>query len=60
LLQQLLKEQKTMSKVIDYSASKIDCSKVLVKSSAFATEDNQFDGAFAAVDFKEGERRICN
>jgi len=49
-----------MSKVIDYSASKIDCSKVLVKSSAFATEDNQFDGAFAAVDFKEGERRICN
>lgn len=44
-----------MSKVIDYSASKIDCSKVLVKSSAFATEDNQFDGAFAAVDFKEGD-----
>lgn len=35
--------------------SKIDCSKVYVAVSGFATPDNQFDGAFAAVDIAKGE-----
>ena len=34
--------------------SKIDCSKVYVKRSNFASEENDFDGAFAAVAIKEG------
>jgi hypothetical protein len=34
--------------------TKIDCSKVYVKRSSFATEDNEFDGAFAAVAIKKG------
>jgi len=36
--------------------TKVDCSKVYVKSSTFSTPDNQFDGAFAAVPIKEGEQ----
>jgi hypothetical protein len=39
--------------------TKIDCSKVYVKTSSFATPDNMFDGAFAAVDFKKGECVLC-
>jgi len=36
--------------------SKIDCSKVYVKKSGFSNEQTgDFDGAFAAVDIKEGE-----
>tara|TARA_B100000963_G_scaffold352101_1_gene364770 strand:- start:1414 stop:1842 length:429 start_codon:yes stop_codon:yes gene_type:complete len=35
--------------------SKIDCSKVIVKTSSFSTPDNKFDGAFAIVDIKKGE-----
>jgi len=35
--------------------TKVDCSKVYVKTSSFATKDNQFDGAFAAVPIKEGK-----
>ena len=34
--------------------TKIDCSKVYVKRSSFATDDNDFDGAFAAVSLKKG------
>ena len=34
--------------------TKIDCSKVYVKRSSFATDDNDFDGAFAAVAMKKG------
>jgi len=34
--------------------TKIDCSKVYVKRSSFATDDNDFDGAFAAVALKKG------
>jgi hypothetical protein len=35
--------------------TKIDCSKVYVKKSSFSNEETgQFDGAFAAVDIKEG------
>ena len=34
--------------------TKIDCSKVYVKRSSFATEDNEFDGAYAAVPIKKG------
>ena len=34
----------------------IDCSKVYVKKSTFSNEETgDFDGAFAAVGFKEGE-----
>lgn len=40
--------------------TKIDCSKVYVKTSSFATKDNQFDGAFAAVPIKEGEFSSCS
>ncbi len=39
--------------------TKVDCSKVYVKTSSFATKDNQFDGAFAAVPIKEGKRCFC-
>ena len=35
--------------------SKIDCSKVYVKTSNFSTEDNVFDGAFAAADIEKEE-----
>jgi hypothetical protein len=35
--------------------TKIDCSKVYVKTSSFATPDNQFDGTFSAVPFKKGK-----
>jgi hypothetical protein len=36
--------------------NKIDCSKVFVKQSSFSNaETGDFDGAFAAVAFKEGE-----
>ena len=36
--------------------TKIDCSKVYVKKSTFSNEETgEFDGAFAAVGFKEGE-----
>eukprot|EP00009_Paramoeba_aestuarina_P008368 CAMPEP_0201509428 /NCGR_PEP_ID=MMETSP0161_2-20130828/2488_1 /ASSEMBLY_ACC=CAM_ASM_000251 /TAXON_ID=180227 /ORGANISM="Neoparamoeba aestuarina, Strain SoJaBio B1-5/56/2" /LENGTH=143 /DNA_ID=CAMNT_0047904375 /DNA_START=89 /DNA_END=523 /DNA_ORIENTATION=+ len=35
--------------------SKIICHKVYVTKSTFSTEDNQFDGAFAAVAIKKGE-----
>ena len=36
--------------------TKIDCSKVYVKQSSFSNEQTgMFDGAFAAVDIKEGE-----
>jgi hypothetical protein len=35
--------------------SKIDCSKVYVKRSSFATADHEFDGAFAAVPIKKGK-----
>ena len=35
--------------------TKIDCSKVYVKKSSFSNEETgDFDGAFAAVDIKEG------
>ena len=48
--------------------NKVDCSKVIVKTSTFCDDDNIFDGAFANVDIKKGElvekgivRRIdCN
>mmetsp|Transcript_5949 Transcript_5949/g.12198 ORF Transcript_5949/g.12198 Transcript_5949/m.12198 type:complete len:82 (+) Transcript_5949:317-562(+) len=37
--------------------TKIDCSKVYVKRSTFSNEKTgMFDGAFAAVPFKEGAR----
>ena len=43
------------------SENKIDCSKVYVKKSSFITEESgDFDGAFAAVDFKEGETNKIN
>ena len=35
--------------------SKIDCSKVCVKTSSFSTPDNEFDGAFAKVNIENGE-----
>jgi hypothetical protein len=35
--------------------SKIDCSKVIVKASMFSTQENKFDGAFAAVDIQEDD-----
>jgi hypothetical protein len=34
--------------------TKIDCSKVYVKLSSFASEGNEFDGAFATVPIKKG------
>jgi hypothetical protein len=34
--------------------TKVDCSKVYIKRSSFATEDNEFDGAFAFVPIKKG------
>jgi hypothetical protein len=34
--------------------TKIDCSKVYVKRSTFASAEHEFDGAFAAVPFKKG------
>ena len=34
--------------------TKIDCSKVYVKRSSFATTEAEFDGAFAAVPIKKG------
>jgi hypothetical protein len=34
---------------------RVDCSKVYVDTSKFATGDNIFDGAFASVDIKKGE-----
>jgi hypothetical protein len=38
--------------------TKIDCSKVYVKKSTFSNENTgNFDGAFAAVPIKEGERK---
>mmetsp|Transcript_26298 Transcript_26298/g.53385 ORF Transcript_26298/g.53385 Transcript_26298/m.53385 type:complete len:90 (-) Transcript_26298:1360-1629(-) len=40
--------------------TKIDCSKVYVKKSTFSNEETgDFDGAFAAVAFKEGESDSC-
>lgn len=42
----------------NHPETKIDCSKVYVKQSSFSNaETGMFDGAFAAVAFKEGE--IC-
>jgi hypothetical protein len=39
-----------------HAETKIDCSKVYVKQSSFSNEETgMFDGAFAAVDIKEGE-----
>jgi len=39
-----------------HADTKIDCSKVYVKQSSFSNEETgMFDGAFAAVDIKEGE-----
>ena len=35
--------------------SKIDCSKVIVKTSSFSTPNNKFDGAFASTNIKKGE-----
>ena len=35
--------------------SKIDCSKVYVKTSSFSTENNIFDGVFINVDIKKDE-----
>ena len=35
--------------------NKVSCSNVYVNVSTFATPDNQFDGAFANIDFKEGD-----
>lgn len=35
--------------------NKVDCSKVIVKTSTFCDDDNKFDGAFANVDIKKGE-----
>ena len=35
--------------------SKIYCSGVYVKESTYSTLENNFDGAFANQDFKEGE-----
>ena len=35
--------------------NKIDCSKVIVKTSTFSDDYNKFDGAFANVDIKKGE-----
>ncbi len=36
--------------------TKIDCTKVYVKKSSFSNEETgDFDGAFAAVAFKEGK-----
>ena len=39
-----------------HAETKIDCSKVYVKQSSFSNEQTgMFDGAFAAVDIKEGD-----
>ena len=39
----------------NHPETKIDCSKVYVKQSSFSNEETgMFDGAFAAVAFKEG------
>ena len=36
--------------------NKIFCSNVIVKKSSFSNEETgEFDGAFAAIDFKKGE-----
>ena len=43
--------QRTMASHPD---TKIDCSKVYVKRSSFATTEAEFDGAFAAVPIKKG------
>jgi hypothetical protein len=38
--------------------TKIDCTKVYVKKSSFSNEKTgEFDGAFAAVDFKAGKKK---
>ncbi len=52
---ELLKGIIIISTMASHKDTKIDCSKVYVKTSSFATKDNQFDGAFAAVPIKEGE-----
>ncbi|GMH62523.1 hypothetical protein TrST_g13583 [Triparma strigata] len=45
-----------MSTPADIEATKIWCSNVVVKNSSFCTpETGDFDGAFAKVDFAEGE-----
>lgn len=42
--------------VLPHPDTKIECSKVYVKKSSFSNEETgEFDGAFAAVDFKEGD-----
>ena len=35
--------------------NKVYCSNVYVDTSTFSTEENKFDGAFAKIDFKEGD-----
>jgi hypothetical protein len=35
--------------------NKVSCSNVYVNTSTFSTEGNQFDGAFANIDFKKGD-----
>jgi hypothetical protein len=43
----------------NHPETKIDCSKVYVKQSSFSNaETGMFDGAFAAVAFKEGEMKL--
>jgi hypothetical protein len=45
----------------NHPETKIDCSKVYVKQSSFSNEKTgMFDGAFAAVAFKEGEAHFVN
>jgi hypothetical protein len=41
-----------------HAETKIDCSKVYVKRSSFATNENEFDGAFAAVPIKKGMQAL--
>ena len=40
--------------------NKVDCSKVIVKTSTFCDDDNKFDGAFANVDIKKGDLLIAS
>ena len=37
------------------TATKVDCSKVAIRESTFATPTNKFDGAFATTDIEKGE-----
>jgi hypothetical protein len=48
-------EDRLVETMASHPDTKIDCSKVYVKRSSFATTETEFDGAFAAVPIKKGK-----